>query len=87
MDRLWQLVVNFVNLPHGADRREFVFKFVEAMNGMLLLIEEALMDSRDIHDTNQFYAAVYTSVSNLRSILRAYEVYIMTHDSEDEEEA
>lgn len=84
MNRLLRLVVRFCALPHDIGNRNFVLCFTEVMNSMLGMIDETLIDGRDIYETNEYYGAIYSQICILQDLLREYEVYIMRGEFEDE---
>lgn len=85
MDRVYRLVELFCALPHDVGEINYILSFIEAMNGMLSMILEALMDARDVHDTNEYYAEVYSSIHDLQNLLRAYGRFIMVQQETNEE--
>lgn len=91
MNRLLRLVVRFCALPHDIGNRNFVLCFTEVMNSMIpnilfitSLLDETLIDGRDIYETNEYYGAIYSQICILQDLLREYEVYIMRGEFEDE---
>lgn len=87
MDQIYELVVRFCALPNNVGERYFVMTFVQTMIALLSLISETLIDSRDLYDTNDYYVAIYRSVSELENLLREYRTYILENETvEDIEE-
>lgn len=76
------MVIRFCALPRNVGEVNFVASFVQTMIALLNLIDEMLIDSRDSYDTNDYYAAIYRSVNELRDLLREYLTYTLEHEED-----
>lgn len=86
MDQLLRLVRQFCAMPYNVGHRNYILSFVEITSALLLMIEETMMDARDVHDREEYYGEIYGLISRLSTLLRDYENAVLEKDSEDESE-
>lgn len=86
MDRLHQLVTGFCRMPYNVGHRNYILSFVEITSALILMIEETMMDARDIHDREDYFGQIYSLISRLSTLLQEYEITVLENDSEDESE-
>lgn len=55
-------------IPH----EQFRVSFVQVILGLLRLVKEILLDDRDIHETNQYFAEIYEDIQVLIEHLQLY---------------
>lgn len=72
MDRLFRLVIQFSYMRHNVGHVNYITCFIETMTEMSLLIEETMMDARDVHDRERYYMQIFSLNAHLRELLRAY---------------
>lgn len=87
MEQIFNLVRQFALMPHNVGHVNYITCFIEVMNAILELVQETLLDARDVHDRETFYTRIYEAIGNLRRLLTAYSNSIDVTESDGESES
>lgn len=72
MDELIAICRQFDSLGNNVDELTFALHFSRIIQKVIDLLEETMIDQRDLRDTNEFYTRIYDNISQLRNNLGRY---------------
>lgn len=80
MDELIAMCRQFDSLSDDANELSFALHFSRVIQKVTDLLMEVMMDQRDVRDTNEFYALIFSNISQLRDNLSRYMTVIFENE-------
>lgn len=80
MDQLVAMCRQFSALGDDTSELTYALHFSGIIQKVIELLQEAMIDQRDVRDTNEFYALVYSNISQLKDNLGRYMTIIFENE-------